>query len=88
MKQKCVPAGQGMSKLKEYEDVYPNLVDECLNYEDPQEKITCLNVLKQLNGGNPQYTTIIDRYIDDITGNYNPSGEIAEAYINELLGDK
>jgi hypothetical protein len=64
--------------VNEYEDVYPNLIDHCLSYDCPKKKIVCLNILRQLNGGNPEYNNIIDRYIDDITGNYNPSGEISE----------
>lgn len=78
VKKECVPAGQGRGRVQEYEDVYPNLIDHCLSYDCPKKKIICLNILRQLNGGNPQYTNIIDRYIDDITGNYNPSGEIAD----------
>lgn len=54
----------------------PNLIDHCLNIECPKKRMICLNLIRKLNGDNPEYLARIDRYIDDITGNYENSGEI------------
>ena len=62
--------------VNECSDAEPNLLDHCLSFECPKKRIICLNMIKKLNGDNPQYQNVIDRYIDDITGNYENSGEI------------
>lgn len=56
-------------------DSPPNLIDFCLNLSCPEKTLTCLQLIKKLNGDNPQYQNVIDRYIDDLSGNYEPSGE-------------
>ena len=67
---------QQENKLLEYEETYPDLIAHCLHYDCKKKKIMCLNILRKMNGDNTQYLRIIDRFIDDITGNYNPSGEV------------
>jgi hypothetical protein len=62
--------------LNEYADAEPNLLDHCLSFDCPKKRMICLNMIKKLNGDNTQYQNVIDRYIDDITGNYENSGEI------------
>lgn len=65
-----------LEMLNECADAEPNLLDHCLSFECPKKRMICLNMIKKLNGDNPQYQNVIDRYIDDITGNYENSGEI------------
>jgi hypothetical protein len=62
--------------LNECADAEPNLIDHCLSFECPKKRMICLNMIRKINGDNTQYQNIIDRYIDDITGNYENSGEI------------
>lgn len=67
----------GLKGIQECDnDERPNLIDHCLGIECPHKRMICLNLIKKLNGDNPQYQNIVDRYIDDITGNYENSGEI------------
>jgi len=57
-------------------DNAPNLIDHCLSIECPKKRMICLNLIRKLNGDNPEYLARIDRFIDDITGNYENSGEM------------
>jgi hypothetical protein len=59
----------------EYDDE-KDMIDYCMDYDCPKKKLVCLQLLKKLNGDNPQYQNIINRFENDITGNYEPSGEM------------
>lgn len=58
----------------EYEEE-KDLVAHCMSYDCKMKQLACLQLLKKLNGDNTQYQNIIDRFQNDITGNYEPSGE-------------
>lgn len=65
-----------LTTLHEY-DEEPNLIGYCINTysECPQKQISCLRVVQRIAGLNPQYQHRIDRFIDVITGTYEPTDE-------------
>jgi hypothetical protein len=57
----------------EYSDKVDNLFDRCLNIECPMQRMKCLQLIKALGLNKDDR---VDREIEAITGNYEPSGEI------------
>ena len=55
----------------------------CKRLGDPMRQISCLQTLKLIVGQNPDYLKPIDREINNITGNYEGSGE---APMQEIIG--
>jgi hypothetical protein len=58
------------------DDNAPDYISMCKRLEDPMRQISCLKTLKLIVGQNPEYLKPIDREINDITGNYEGSGEM------------
>ena len=56
------------------EDDRPNWIRECMMMEGDREKIHCLRKLRETAAMNPFYQHRIDRFVDAITLNYEPSG--------------
>lgn len=55
-------------------DDRPNWIRECMMLEQDREKINCLRKLRETTAMNPFYKYRIDRFVDAITQNYDPSG--------------
>ena len=51
----------------------PNLVRECMTMEGKRQKINCLRKLRDQAAMNPQYQTRMDRFVDAVSGNYEPT---------------
>ena len=58
------------------DDNAPDYISMCKRLGDPMRQISCLQTLKLIVGQNPEYLKPIDREINDITGNYEGSGEM------------
>jgi len=58
------------------DDNAPDYIAQCKSLADPMRKLTCLQALKLVIGQNPEYLKPIDREINNITGNYEGSGEM------------
>jgi len=57
------------------DDNAPDYITLCKRLDDPMKQIACLQALKLVVGPNPDYQHPIDREINNITGNYEGSGE-------------
>lgn len=55
-------------------DNKPNWIRDCMMMEYDKDKINCLRRLREMTAMNPFYKYRIDRFVDAITQNYNPSG--------------
>ena len=54
-------------------DDKPNWIRTCMTLETDRAKINCLRKLRELTAMNPFYQYRIDRFVDAITQNYEPS---------------
>lgn len=55
-------------------DCKPNWIRECMLLDCDREKIMCLRKLRETTAMNPFYQHRVDRFIDAITLDYDPSG--------------
>jgi hypothetical protein len=62
----------------ELEPAKIRVFDRCMAIECPIQRIKCLQLIRAMgiDFNNPEYANRIDREIEAITGNYEPSGEI------------
>ena len=51
----------------------PNLIRQCMTMESDQMKINCLRKLRDQVAMNPFYQARLDRFVDAITGIYEPT---------------
>lgn len=51
----------------------PNLIRECMTLESNRMKINCLRKLRDQVAMNPFYQARLDRFVDAITGIYEPT---------------
>jgi hypothetical protein len=58
------------------DDDAPDYISLCKKLGDPMRQVSCLQTLKLIIGKNPEYLAPIDREINNITGNYEGSGEM------------
>ena len=65
------------------DDNAPDYIAQCKTLKDSMRQISCLQSLKLIIGQNPDYLRPIDREINNITGNYEGSGE---APMQEFVG--
>lgn len=62
------------SVLQEYDEAY--MIPICVCLKQKRMQLVCLKIARALCGANLTCQHRIDRQIDAITGNFNPSGEI------------
>ena len=55
------------------EDNRPNLIRKCMTLESDRMKINCLRKLRDQVAMNPFYQARLDRFVDAITGIYEPT---------------
>lgn len=55
------------------EDNRPNLIRNCMTLESNRMKINCLRKLRDQAAMNPFYQARLDRFVDAITGIYEPT---------------
>lgn len=77
----------------------PNLIRQCMTLESDKMKINCLRKLRDQVAMNPFYQARLDRFVDAITGIYEPTSEpgtipgnefkpsVVAENIQELRGD-
>ena len=53
----------------------PNLIRECMTLESDKMKINCLRKLRDQVAMNPFYQARLDRFVDAVTGIYEPTSE-------------
>jgi hypothetical protein len=51
----------------------PNLIRQCMTMEGKKQKINCLRKLRDAAAMNPFYQARLDRFVDAITGIYEPT---------------
>ena len=56
-------------------DNKPNWIGSCMRLGAPREQIDCLRRLREMTAMNPFYKYRIDRFIDAITGKYEPTDQ-------------
>lgn len=57
------------------EDNRPNLIRKCFTLESNRQKINCLRKLRDQAAMNPFYQARLDRFVDAITGIYEPTDQ-------------
>lgn len=57
------------------EDNRPNLIRKCFTFESDRQKINCLRKLRDQAAMNPFYQARLDRFVDAITGIYEPTDQ-------------
>ena len=55
------------------EDNRPNLIRQCMTMEGKHQKINCLRKLRDQVAMNPFYQARLDRFVDAVTGIYEPT---------------
>jgi hypothetical protein len=53
----------------------PNLIRKCMTMEGDRQKINCLRKLRDQAAMNPFYQSRLDRFVDAITGIYEPTNQ-------------
>lgn len=53
----------------------PNLIRQCMTMEGNRKKINCLRKLRDQVAMNPFYQARLDRFVDAITGIYEPTDQ-------------
>jgi hypothetical protein len=66
------------------EDNRPNLIRKCMTLESNRMKINCLRKLRDQAAMNPFYQARLDRFVDAVTGIYEPTDQQGTISGNEF----